>query len=168
MRKILLAAAAAAAITASAGGAHAATATSTFQVSATVLKACTVSAAPLAFGNYTPGAGPVSASTTISVDCTSGTGYTVSLNGGTTTGGTVSQRLMANGTNTLQYNLYTNNTYSTILGDGTGPSVTASGTGSGMNISNSLTVYGDLPDDAANQAAVPGSYTDTIQVTVTY
>jgi spore coat protein U-like protein len=25
-----------------------------------------------------------------------------------------------------------------------------------------------LPDSAANQAAVPGSYTDTITVTVTY
>ena len=102
------------------------------------------------------------------MNCTKSTGYTVALNGGTTTGGTVAQRLMANGANTLQYNLYTTNTYTTIFGDGTGTSVTQAGTGSGVNTANTLTVYGQLPDSATNQAAVPGSYTDTVQVTVTY
>jgi spore coat protein U-like protein len=33
---------------------------------------------------------------------------------------------------------------------------------------NTVTVFGQLPDNAANQAAVPGSYSDTITVTVTY
>ena len=167
MRKILVSTVASV-LAVSAGSAGAATTGTTFQVSATVLKACTVSASPLAFGNYTPGAGAVKANTTVNVDCTNGTGYTVSLNGGTTTGGTVAQRLMANGTNTLQYNLYTSNTYATILGDGTGTSATDSGTGLGMNKANSITVYGELPDSTANQAAPPGNYTDTIQVTVTY
>jgi spore coat protein U-like protein len=168
MRKILVTTAAAA-IAVIAGGAQAATTTTTFQVSATVLKACSVSAAALAFGNYTPGSGAISGSTTISVNCTKSTGYTVALNAGSTTGGAVSQRLMLNGTaNTLQYNLYTTTAYSTIFGDGTGTSVTQSGTGSGMNTSNSLTVYGQLPDSTTNQGAIPGSYTDTITVTVTY
>jgi len=31
-----------------------------------------------------------------------------------------------------------------------------------------VTVFGQLPDNATNQAAVPGSYSDTITVTVTY
>jgi spore coat protein U-like protein len=31
-----------------------------------------------------------------------------------------------------------------------------------------LTVYGKLPDSAANQAVPSGSYTDTITVTVNY
>ena len=79
----------------------AATTTTTFQVSATVLKTCSVSAAALGFGNYTPGTGVVTGSTPINVLCTKTTPFTVALNGGTTTGGTVAQRLMANGANTL-------------------------------------------------------------------
>ena len=42
------------------------------------------------------------------------------------------------------------------------------GTGAGVATANAVTVFGQLPDSAANQAAVPGSYTDTITVTVTY
>ena len=39
--------------------------------------------------------------------------------------------------------------------------------GAGVATANDV-VFGQLPDSAANQAAVPGSYTDTITVTVTY
>ena len=49
MRKVLMAAVAT--VLAVGGGAQAATTTTTFQVSATVLKTCSVSAAALAFGN---------------------------------------------------------------------------------------------------------------------
>jgi ApbE superfamily uncharacterized protein (UPF0280 family) len=42
------------------------------------------------------------------------------------------------------------------------------GTGAGVGTANAVTVFGQLPDSAANQAAVPGSYTDTITVTITY
>ena len=47
---------------------------------------------------------------------------------------------------------------------------TVNGTGTGMGAGNALafTVYGQIPDNAANQAAVPGTYADTITVTVTY
>jgi spore coat protein U-like protein len=169
MRK-MIATTVAAAIVVATGGVQAATTTTTttFQVSATVLKTCTVSAASLAFGNYTPGSGALTGNTTINVNCTKSTPYTVELNGGSTAGGTVAQRLLANGPgNTLQYNLYTSNTYATIFGDATGGS-TQSGTGSGVNVANALSVYGQLPDNATNQGAVPGTYTDTIQVTVTY
>ena len=43
------------------------------------------------------------------------------------------------------------------------------GTG-GVAVANAIaeTVYGELIDSAANQAAPPGSYNDTITVTVTY
>jgi spore coat protein U-like protein len=167
MRKFLTAAAAAAAMV-TGGGAYAATATNTFQVSATILKACTVSANALNFGNYTAGGGALDVNTTINVNCTKSTPFAVALNGGTTTGGTIAQRLLANGTNTLQYNLYTANTYATVFGDGTGSSATVSGTGVGLLTSSPVTVYGQLPDSAANQTAVPGTYSDTITVTVTY
>jgi spore coat protein U-like protein len=42
------------------------------------------------------------------------------------------------------------------------------GTGAGVATANTLTVYGQLLDNATNQVAVPGSYSDTITVTVTY
>ncbi len=144
-------------------------ATTTFQVTATVLKACTVSATALAFGNYTPTAGALTNSSTISVACTKTSPYTVTLNGGSTSGGTIGQRLMSNGTQTLQYNLYTSNTYATILGDGvTSGSANVTGTGAGLAVPSTITVYGKLPDSAANQAVPAGSYTDTITVSVAY
>lgn len=143
--------------------------TATFLVSATVVKACTVGATPLAFGNYTPSAGAVTSSSTISVACTVGTPYTMTVNGGNTTGGTITQRLMTNGTQTLQYNLYTSNTYATLLGDGTtSGSAKVTGTGAGLATAAATTVFGQLPDSAANQAVPPGSYTDTVTVSVAY
>ena len=143
--------------------------TATFQVSATVIKACTVAATALAFGNYTPTAGNVVNTSTISIACTSGTPYTMTVGPGSTTGGTITQRLMTNGTQTLQYNLYTSNTYATLLGDGTtSGSSKVTGTGAGLASLATTTVYGQLPDIAANQAVPPGAYTDTVTVSVAY
>ncbi len=144
-------------------------ATTTFQVTATVLKACTVSATALAFGNYTPTAGAVTNSSSISVACTKTSPYTLTLNGGSTSGGTIGQRLMTNGTQTLQYNLYTSATYTTLLGDGsTSGSANVTGTGAGLSVPTTVNVYGKLPDSAANQSVPAGNYTDTITVSVAY
>ena len=166
MHKILTATLAAGVM---AGGvAHSATTTTTFAVTATVQSTCSATATALAFGAYTPGGGAVTNNSTISVKCTKNTPYTISLNGGTTTGGTVAQRLMASGANTLQYNLFTTAAFGQIFGDGSGTSTTVAGTGAGVATANVVTVFGQLPDSVANQVAVPGSYTDTITVTVTY
>lgn len=166
MRKILTATMAATAL-AAAGSASAATVTTTFGVTATVLKTCAVAANPLAFGNYTPGSGALSANTTVNVKCTKGTTFSVALNGGTTTGGTIAQRLMSNGTDTLQYNLYTTAAFATVFGDGT-TGATMPGTGTGVATAVALTVFGNLPDNATNQNVSTGAYADTINVTVTY
>ena len=166
MRKILTATMAATALVA-AGSASAATATTTFGVTATVLKTCSVAAAALGFGNYTPGSGALAANTTVNVKCTKGTTFTVALNGGTTAGGTITQRLMTNGTDTLQYNLYTTAAFATLFGDGT-TGVTMPGTGTGIATAVALTVFGSLPDNATNQNVSTGAYADTINVTVTY
>jgi len=151
-----------------AGVAGSATTTTTFAVTETVQATCSATATTLAFSAYTPGAGAISNNGTISVKCTKNTPYTIALNGGTTTGGTIAQRLMASGANTLQYNLFTTAAFSQIFGDGTGTSKTVAGTGAGVATASTVTVFGQLPDSAANQAAVPGSYADTITVTVTY
>jgi len=98
---------------------------------------CSATATTLAFSAYTPGA--IANNSTISVKCTKSTPYTISLNKGTTTGGTVGQRLMAFGANTRQYNLYTTAATNVIFGDGSGASVTESGTGAGVATANTVT-----------------------------
>jgi spore coat protein U-like protein len=166
MRKILSATMVAAAL-AAAGTASAAVVTTSFGVSATVLKTCSVAANPLGFGNYTPSLGALVANTTVNVKCTKTTPFTVTLNGGSTTGGNITQRLMSNGTDTLQYNLYTTSAFATLFGDGT-TGVGMAGVGAGLASAVAVTVYGSLPDNATNQVAATGAYTDTVNVTVTY
>ncbi len=75
---------------------------------------------------------------------------------------------MGSGANTLQYNLYTTAGLLTIFGDGSGTTGTVAGTGLGVATVNTVQVFGQVPDSATNQAAIPGNYTDTITVTVTY
>lgn len=173
MRRVLSVFLTAVALLAATGEAAAATATTTFGVSVTVNSNCLVSASNLAFANYTPAGGNQTANTTVSVRCTKGTAFTVALNGGSTSGGTVTQRLMTNGgspASTVQYNLYTVANFATIWGDGTGGTATVSGTGNGVTVANAVaeTVYGELVDSATNQVVPPGNYSDTITVTVTY
>jgi spore coat protein U-like protein len=151
-----------------AGIADSATTTTTFAVTSQVQATCSATATTLAFPAYTPGAGAVTSTNTISIKCTKNSPYTISLNRGATAGGTVAQRLMGAGANTLQYNLYTTAAHTIIFGDGSGSSQTVAGTGSGVATANSVTVFGQLPDNATNQLAVPANYTDTITVTVTY
>jgi spore coat protein U-like protein len=166
MHKILTVTLAAAVM--AAGVAQAASTATTFQVTATVNSSCTATAAPLAFAAYTPGAGALAANTTIGVKCTNKTPFTVLLNVGTTTGSSFAQRLMASGANTLQYNLYTTAAFASIFGDGTATTSTVAGTGAGLATAQNVVVFGQLLDSATNQLAVPGSYADTITVTVNY
>lgn len=151
------------------GGANAATETTTFQVTATVVANCKIdSAGTVAFGNYSPTAGDVSATSSIVVRCSKNAPYTLGLNAGTTAGGTVAQRLMANGANTLQYNLFQEVGHTNIWGNVSGEWV--SGTGAGLGVPNAIThtVYGLLPDNAFNQDVAVGSYSDTVTATLTY
>ena len=61
-------------------------ATSSFQVSANVLKTCTISATPIGFGNYDPvgayAATPADQTGTVTVRCTRGTSWSVALGAG--------------------------------------------------------------------------------------
>jgi spore coat protein U-like protein len=150
--------------------ARAGTTSTTFAVTATVNATCSASATALAFPAYTPGAGAVTGTGTITLKCTNGAQPTVALNPGTTTGDAFTQRLMASGANTLQYNLYTTAGFATVWGDGTGTTKTVQvpTPSTGLADLMTLTVYGQLLDSATNKNAVPGNYTDTITATVTY
>ena len=134
-----------------------------FNTSATVVNNCSVSAADLAFGNYTASSGAaLTANTTLSVTCTNAVPYTVALDGGAT--GQPAARAMNDGSsNTLNYALYTTSAHTTLFGDGTSATATLAGTGNGAN--QSLTVYGQIP---ASQFVASGSYSDRITVTVAY
>ena len=151
--------------------AQAATTTTTFNVTATVTSSCTVTATNLAFGSYNVlSASPTNATSTITATCTKGTGFTIALDAGQNAGGAsnFSARAMTNGAATpslLGYQLYTNSAHTTVWGDGTNSSSTVSGTGTGPGAGVSNTVYGEI---AANQNVPAGSYSDTVNVTVTY
>jgi spore coat protein U-like protein len=148
--------------------AQAGTAGNSFQVTATVTSACTVSGTTLNFGasiDPLATATPLDATSTLSVVCTNTTPYTVALNAGTNAGGASNfgARTMKSGSNTLGYQLYLDAGRSSVWGDGTASSATSAGTGTGST--QTLTIYGRLPS-LAN--VIPGSYTDTVTVTVSY
>jgi spore coat protein U-like protein len=69
---------------------------------------------------------------------------------------------MTNGANTITYGLY-QNAARTIAWGGTIGTNTVAGTGTGL--AQLTTVYGRVPGQATPS---PGTYTDTIIVTVTY
>jgi len=145
--------------------AFAATTSSTLNVDATVTANCTVSTSPIAFGNVNPLSGSnVDASGGITVTCTNGTGWTAAADVGSGSGATYASRRMTDSGNLLSYNIYTNAGRTTVWGDGTGSTATIGNTGTGA--AQSVTVYGRV---GSGQVTVPpGSYDDTVSVTVTY
>ena len=146
-------------------GALATVITATFQVQATVNKECAVSAVNLTFPADDPGNTQNDGSTTVTVNCTKNTTYTVGLTAGTTAGATIAQRLMASGTDLMNYNLYTDAARSSVWGNTAGSWV--SGTGAGMGTPQALTVYGRVAGGQTNLAAA--TYTETaITVNVTF
>ncbi|AGU53654.1 spore coat protein U domain-containing protein [Variovorax paradoxus B4] len=149
--------------------AQAAVATATFQVTATVLKACLVSTpATLAFGSYTPSTGTVATGTTaFNVTCTFGTTYSVGLSPGAGSGATVTTRKMTSptapaGNETLSYALFKESAMTTNWDDSTaGTGYTATG------LPQPYTIYGAIP--IGQYTASPQvDYADTITLTLTY
>jgi len=162
MRKFLLPClAAGAALIGSA--AYAATTTSTFTVQATIQAQCVInSASTLDFGTQGVLASNVDQTSTIAVQCTNTTPYNIGLNAGTGSGATVATRKLTSGGATINYSLYTDSGRSTVWGNTVGTDTQAA-TGSGA--AQSYTVYGRIPTQST---PAPGTYTDTITVTVTY
>lgn len=149
---------------------HAATATGLMTVTATVAATCVVGTSTLAFDTATSAAiaaGNVDAIGAVSVNCTSGSAYTVALSAGAGTGATVASRKMTSGSGAtaqlLSYTVYTSAARTTVWGDGTTASAMVAGIGSG--VSQSIAAYGRIFQSPLVQAA---AYTDTLNVTITY
>ncbi|MDJ0813869.1 MAG: spore coat U domain-containing protein [Woeseiaceae bacterium] len=144
-------------------------ATQNISVSATVPNFCIfdgTSETAMAFdlSNVATAVSDFDATTTLRWRCSNGFNTSIEIDGGTTTGN-VDNRAMSSGTDTLNYNLFTDNTYSQIWGDDTGASARVAIAGTGMgNVTDSV-VYGRVLL-ADGQAAEPGAYTDTVVVTI--
>lgn len=145
--------------------ASAATATGSLTVNASVASVCLISNGALNFGSYDPTSGSVlNGSTTVTLTCTLGTAYNIGLDAGAGSGATVALRKMTSSGNTLGYRLFrdagrTLNWGNTALTD------TLDGTSSAASLTNTITIYGQIP---ASSAVPTGSYTDTVAITVTY
>lgn len=124
---------------------------------------CTLTLAPLSFGNYDPleTTVPQDRTTTMNVRCRNNTFVQIFYSTGSS--GTFAQRTMRQGTSQLGYNFYFEPARVSILGDGTGGSFFLQGTvgRAGANI----TLYGRIPP---GQDPSVGLHSDTIIVTVTF
>jgi spore coat protein U-like protein len=137
------------------------TAQTTFRVTAKVMAVCEVTASDLAFGTYNPKAtSPHQITTQLRATCTPGSTYQVGLNEGTSPGATINQRKMVSGTQTLNYQLYSDSARSSIWGNTQG---TDTVTGVGTGLAQDHTVFGSV---LPAQAVPAGDYSDTITVRV--
>jgi spore coat protein U-like protein len=124
------------------------------------LFSCSASAPTVNFGNYT-GALVTPGATPLSVTCPLLVAYTVSLNAGTGAGATTTTRKMTGpGSSTLNYQLFQNSSRTTNWGNTVGTDTVA---GTGSLSAQTLNIY---PQLSAGQNNAPGTYTDTITVSV--
>jgi spore coat protein U-like protein len=163
LRKSLLVGLAAAAMAAGLplSSAVAATATTTFSVTAEVVTTCNITSTNMAFGSYS---GLLLNSTaTLNATCSTGTPYTIGLNAGTGTGATVAVRKMKGpAAEELNYTLSQDAAHTINWGNTIGTD-TVPGTGNGAVQPH--TVFGQIP---ASQFIQAGEYSDTITVTLSF
>jgi spore coat protein U domain-containing protein, fimbrial subunit CupE1/2/3/6 len=138
------------------------TGTAPFTVTATVVPTCSVSATLLDFGNAGVLTSNIDSSNSLSVTCTNTTSYSVALDGGTSGASDPTQRKMKKGAEAITYGLYQNFSRTQPWGSSKG-SNTVAGTGTGF--AQTYTVYGRVPPQ---NTPSPGTFTDTILVTISY
>lgn len=136
----------------------AASGTSSFDVSIQVLATCSISASNMTFSSITTGTtSNTDATSSLTVNCSNGTPYTIALgNGNNYSGG----RRMTNGTTNINYYLYSDSGRSTQWNSAS----TQTGTGSGSD--QNFNIYGRIP--SGQSVPFTGAYSDTIIATVTY
>jgi len=142
------------------GSSHATSAS--FSVSATDVTTCAVNASTLNFGAAGVLRSALDATSSVAVTCTNSAPYTLALDGGLSAATNPAQRKMTLGGQAITYGLYQDSGRSQPWGDSTGTN-TVAGTGSGLT--QTFTVYGRVP---AQTTPAPGTYTDTVVVTLSY
>lgn len=134
-----------------------------FTVSATVINNCAIGATNLSFGTAGLIGAGINAAGSLSVTCTNGDAWRVSLNGGGS--GNVAARVMQRqgGGGAVGYQLYADSARTLSWGDGTGGTTRVTGTGTGL--AQTINVYGQVP---AQSTPMPGNYSDTITATIEF
>ena len=134
-------------------------------VSASVSATCSIAANAVNFGAVdTLSSSPVLGSGSIDVTCTSGTGWSATADIGGGSGASFATRRLTSSGNTLDYTLYRDSARTQVWGIGSGSTFAIAGTGSGAQ--QNVSVYGRIPGGQGSAPA--GSYTDTVNVTITY
>jgi spore coat protein U-like protein len=136
-----------------------------------LLQSCSVSATAMSFGAYDPtSATPRDSTGTVTVTCTAillGVSASWDILLSTGSSGSFSPRGLFSGGSSLRYNLYTNAGRTQVWGDGTAGTAKVSDSQLLLVGTNQYpyTTYGRIP---ALQDRAPGTYMDTITVTVNY
>lgn len=163
MRIHLSSAIAAAALCIGATSGLAATATGSFNSQLIITAECKVqSASTMNFGTDGVLDAIIDTTSSMSVQCTNGQTYTISLNGGNGASGTTTTRTMELAAEDVDYTMWKDAGRSQNWGD-TGGEIMTGLTGNGS--AQAYTIYGRVPVQATPTA---GTYTDTVTVTVTY
>jgi len=134
-----------------------------FQVSATAVDSCEVTASDLAFGTYDPlNPSPTDAHSVVTITCTVDSGYAIGLDAGVGSGATVTTRRLSNGASTLNYTLYRDSTRNLVWGNNGEEEIV---TGVGTGAPTEYPVYGRIPP---RQSIKRGVYNDTVTVWVSF
>lgn len=134
-----------------------------FTASANVTNNCNISASNIVFPTAGVLNSALSATGTITAQCTSGDAFKISLNGGTSNQVGARTMVLSGGNATVGYQIYSDSQHTTTWGDGTGGTSTVNGTGSGNT--TSFTMYGVVPAQGTPQ---PGNYTDSVTATISF
>lgn len=158
-------------------------ATGNFVSTASLSSSCTLTGGTLSFGAFQPQtSGTTSARGSVVVLCTINTPYDILVSAGNSNN-ELQRNMAGNVSNdSLQYNIYTDATYATVIGDKTnGTSHPMNGISDGRPVTNGLIAgrnaylgsgrtvtwyfYGQLSN---NQYVTPDNYTDNLTVTLSY
>ena len=142
------------------GSSHATSAP--FTVTVTDATNCAVNASTLNFGSVGVLRSAVDATSSVTVTCTNALPYTIALDGGLSGASNPSQRVMSQASQSITYGLYRDSARAQPWGDSVGTNAAA---GSGSGLAQTLTVYGRVP---AQTTPSPGTYSDTVVVTISY
>lgn len=134
-----------------------------FTASARVVNDCTISATNMNFPTTGLLDEPLQARSSLTVRCTNGNAWRLSLSGGGSADVQARRMQGGDGTGSVSYQLYTDSARSTIWGDGRAGTAMVTGTGSGK--AQSVSVYGEVP---AQDTPAPGAYQDTIIATIMF
>jgi len=158
----VLLAAGAAGVSAQQGGQSSAN----MQVNANVVRKCTITAQPMAFGSYDPVMGnataPLDGQTTLTVACTKGTAVSIAMDAGTNAQG-LTRRMTSAGGDFLTYEAYKDAARTQRWGDGDSDRFDAGVAPS--RDPRQFVVYGRI---AGSQDVPEGSFQDTLLVTVQF